>query len=71
MKRGAFVITVKNYDMIEEVKGFTIYNGDYNIIINSHLSATERTEVYQNELANINNGKYKAKLSQYKQKEVV
>lgn len=59
------MITVKYVEMIKEVKGFTIYDGDYNIIINSHLSIPEKTQAYLIELSNIENGKYGEKLKFY------
>lgn len=65
------MITVKYVEIIDTLDGFTIYDGDYNIIINSHLSASERTKVYLREVANIESGKYSAKLKQYDKELVV
>jgi len=62
------VITVKYVDTIDEIKGFTVYNGTYSIIINSNLSASEKTKAYLVELSNIESGKYGNKLNHYKEK---
>jgi hypothetical protein len=59
------MITVQYVETIDALRGFTIYDGDYNIIINSHLNTPERTETYLKELKNIENGKYKEKLKCY------
>lgn len=59
------MITIKYVDTIDEIKGFTIYNGAYNIIINSHLGASEKTKAYLLELSNIESGKYNNMLKQY------
>ena len=65
------MITVKYVETIDELKGFTIYDGDYNIIINSNLSVSEKTKAYLREVGNIENGKYLEKLKQYNKELVV
>lgn len=59
------MITIKYVETVDVLKGFTIYDGDYNIIINSHLDASERTKAYLTEIDNIESGKYSAKINQY------
>jgi hypothetical protein len=65
------MITVEYVDTVDTLKGFTIYNGDFNIFINSHLNATEKTEAYLKEIKNIENGKYNDKLKQYNRELIV
>jgi hypothetical protein len=61
------MITVEYFDTIKTLKGFTIFDGDYHIFINSCLNAQEKTEAYLTELSNIESGKYEAKLKQYRE----
>jgi hypothetical protein len=59
------MITVKYVDMMEQIKGFTVFDGDYAIIINANLNVSDKTSAYATELKNIEEGVYRAKLLQY------
>lgn len=59
------MITVKYIETLDALKGFTIYNGDYNIFINEGLNTSERTHTYLTELHNIESGKYEKKIMLY------
>jgi len=65
------MITVKYVDMIEQIKGFTVFDGDYAIIINSNLNVSDRTSAYSTELKNIEEGVYQTKLRQYNKELIV
>jgi hypothetical protein len=59
------MVTVEYIETIDALKGFTVYNGDYTILINSKLDVSEKSKIYLRELSNIESGKYSEKLKQY------
>lgn len=59
------MIAVKIIELVDTLRGFTIYNGDYNIFIGTHLDESERTKAYLTELNNIERGLYADKLEKY------
>ena len=61
------MITVKYVDTIAELKGFTIYDGDFHIMINACLSDAEKVQIYLKELYNIESGRYQEKLDSVKE----
>jgi hypothetical protein len=61
------MITVEYVETIDTLKGFTIYDGDYHIFINTFLGTLEKTEAYLTELSNIESGKYAVKLKKYRE----
>jgi hypothetical protein len=61
------MITVEYVEMVNVLKGFTIFDGDFHIIINSALNANDKTAVYLREVENIEGGTYSKKLERYRE----